>query len=83
MTEDDVAPSSSILEAIANFPIPKDISGARSWFGLVNQVVWAYAISPFMQPFRDLIKPNTKFLKHLQVLVSSEILKMHQLKERA
>ena len=50
-----------MLAAIQNFPTPNDITGARSWFGLVNQVSWAYAISPIMQPFRDLIKPNVKF----------------------
>ena len=34
---------------------------ARSWFGLINQVTWAYFISPFMEPFHDLPKPNAKF----------------------
>ena len=61
VTMDGVTPSKHILEAIENFPTPKDITGARSWFGLVNQVAWAYAISPIMQPFRDLIKPNNRF----------------------
>ena len=37
------------------------ITGARSWFGLVNQVSWAYSISSIMQQFRDLVKPNSKF----------------------
>ena len=50
-----------ILAAIQNFPTPTDITGARSWFGLINQVSWVYAISPTMQPFRDLIKPSVKF----------------------
>ena len=35
---------------------------ARSWFGLVNQLAWAYSISPIMQPFRYLVKTNTKFI---------------------
>jgi hypothetical protein len=46
---------------MCDFPTPTDLTSARSCFGLVNQVVWAYAISPTMQPFRDLIKPNEKF----------------------
>ena len=54
-------PSEKIMSAIKNFPQPKDITGARSWFGLVNQVAWAYSISPIMEPFRDLIKPNRNF----------------------
>ena len=41
--------------------LPTDMTGARTWFGLVNQVALAYAISPFMQSFRYLIKYNTKF----------------------
>ena len=52
-----VAPSHKTLVTIQNFPTPTDIT----WFGLVNQVLWAYAISPIMQPFRDLIKPHIKF----------------------
>ena len=31
-------------------------------FGLVNQVAWAHSISEIMQPFRELVKPNSKFL---------------------
>ena len=61
ITKDGILPSSSILSTIVNFPIPTDLHSARRWFGLVNQVSWAYAISPIMQPFRDLIKPHTKF----------------------
>ena len=61
ITMDGIKPSKSILSAIENFPPPTDLKSARSWFGLVNQVSWAYAISPVMQPFRDLIKPNNKF----------------------
>ena len=55
------APSPRILSAIKDFPVPKDLTGARSWFGLVNQVAWAYSLSPVMEPFRELIKPNRKF----------------------
>ena len=31
------------------------------WFGLVNQVAWAYSLGPIMAPFRELIKPNKNF----------------------
>ena len=61
ITPDGIQPSDHIIGAIANFPIPNDISGARAWFGLVNQIAWAYANAPAMQPFRDLVKPNAKF----------------------
>ena len=49
------------MSAIENFPPPSDLTSARSWFGLVNQVAWAYSISPIMQPFCKLIKPHNKF----------------------
>ena len=59
-TSSGVIPSEKTLSTICNFPTPTDLTGARSWFGLVNQVAWAYAISPVIQPFRDLFKPNQK-----------------------
>lgn len=61
ITPTGVTPSAKTLSSICDFPTPTDLTGARSWFGLVNQVAWAYAISPVMQPFRDLIKPNQHF----------------------
>ena len=61
LTEIGIAPSDKILSAIQNFPVPENITDARSWFGLVNQVAWAYSIGPIMQPFCDLIKPNNTF----------------------
>ena len=61
ITPSGIAPSDDMLKSIRDFPPPSDITAARSWFGLVNQVAWAYAIRPEMQPFRDLVKKNTKF----------------------
>ena len=56
-----VSPSQHMLDAIQNFPVPKTITDARSWFGLINQVAWAYSLSPIMLPFRDLVKKNSNF----------------------
>ena len=61
LNENGVSPSKKTLAAIANFPTPTDITGARSWFGLVNQVAWAFSMSDTMKPFRDLIKPKQTF----------------------
>ena len=61
ITPEGICPSEKVITAIKNFPTPRDIHGARSWFGIVNQIAWAYATSPIMQPFRDLVKPNTLF----------------------
>ena len=62
ITADSVQPSEKILAAIKNFPPPKDLTQARAFFGLTNQVQWAYANSPEMSPFRDLVKPHSTFV---------------------
>ena len=61
MTTTGVAPSLTMLSAITNFPTPSNLTDARSWFGLVNQVAWAYSLGPVMQPFRELVKSNSEF----------------------
>ena len=63
ITPTSITPSNNLLSAIKRFSTPKDITGARSWFGLVNQVSWAYSISSIMQLFRDLVKPNSTGMK--------------------
>ena len=61
ITSSRVTPSKPMLEAILNFPIPKTLTDARSWFGLVNQVAWAYSLGPVMLPFHDLVKRDSHF----------------------
>ena len=62
ITEDSVRPAPSYMQAIQEFPTPKDITGIRSWFGLVNQVAFAFSMTPVMKPFRDLLKPSSEFI---------------------
>ena len=61
VTNQGVQPSTHMLSAIRNFPPPTDITKARAFFGLVNQVQWAYANGPEIRPFRNLVKPNSSF----------------------
>ena len=56
-----VKPSSNFLDAMRDFSTPKDISGARGWFGRVNKCAYAFSMTKQMKPFRHLIKPSTKF----------------------
>ena len=42
ITPTGIAPSERLLVAIKEFPKPENITDARSWFGLVNQVAWGY-----------------------------------------
>ena len=62
ITSSNVRPSAKFLNSIKNFPRPTDISGARAWFGLVNQGAYAFSMAKQMKPFRHLLKPSTKFV---------------------
>ena len=62
VTSDSVRPSDKFLRAIKDFPRPRDITGSRSWLGLVNQVNVALSQSDTMLPFRNLLKPSSDFL---------------------
>ena len=42
--------------------LPKDITGARAWFGLVNQGTYAFSVAKEMKSFRHLLKPSIKFV---------------------
>ena len=62
ITNDCVKPCQKFLDAIAGFPTPKNIHDIRSWFGLINQVSYAFASSEKLQPFWHLLQPNTPFV---------------------
>ena len=59
--EDSIQPTPKYLQNILSFPTPKNISDIRSWFGLVNQVAYAFSKGTIMAPFRELLKPDVKF----------------------
>ena len=54
--EDGVRPTQETLNAITNFPRPTDVTGVRSWHGLVEQVAFAFNKTQLMEPFRKLLK---------------------------
>ena len=61
ISNDSVRPCRRYLNAIRDFPTPQNITDVRSWFGLVNQVSYAFASASRMLPFRQLLKPGTPF----------------------
>ena len=61
ITPTNIRPSTKFLDAIRDFPTPTDITGARAWFGLINQGAYAFAMTKQMKPFRALLKPSTVF----------------------
>ena len=56
-----VKPCPRMFEAIRAFPTPKNITDVRSWFGLINQVSYAFAAADRMLPFRQLLKSGELF----------------------
>ena len=56
-----IRPTERYKQAILDFPVPKCISDARSWFGLINQVDYCFSKNMLMAPFRHLLTPSTKF----------------------
>ena len=59
---DSIRPSDQTLEAITEFPRPSNITDIRSFFGLVEQVAWAFSKTAVMAPFRELLAPKSEFL---------------------
>ena len=61
ITPEGVRPGKKLIESIRNFPPPTNITEARSFFGMVNQVSYSFAMSLIMEPFRHLLKPDVPF----------------------
>ena len=61
ITQTEVRPCKKYLQAIADFPTPSGITDIRAWFGLVNQVAYAFSMASVMSPFRSLLKPSSPF----------------------
>ena len=61
ITANSVRPCEKFLNSIRNFPTPKNITDIRSWFGLVNQVSYAFSMTAKMLPFSELLQPNSTF----------------------
>ena len=61
LTRDGIHPSEETCQAIREFPRPTDITGIWSWFGLVEQVSFAFSKTALMEPFRELFKPKSDY----------------------
>ena len=62
ITENGVRPSRKFLKSIKDFPRPTNISEVRSFFGMVNQVSYAFAMSETMKDFRHLLRKGSEFI---------------------
>ena len=61
ITSTGYKPPAKLLQSILDFPSPSNISGVRSWFGLVNQISYAFSQAPVMAPFRELLEKSRPF----------------------
>ena len=61
ITKNNVKPCNKYIQAINEFPSPKNLTDIRSWFGLVNQASYAFSKTKTMEPFRELLKSGSKF----------------------
>ena len=61
ITPTEVRPADKFTAAVRDFPTPKSITDVRAWFGLINQVSYAFSMTAAMSPFRHLLKPSTPF----------------------
>ena len=78
VTTDGVRPAKEFLDTIMNLPTPTCITDIRSFFGMVNQLNYAFSSSAVMEPFRHLLKPGNAFawspkLQDLFMLAKQEI----------
>ena len=61
VSKHSVEPLPKYLDAISQFPMPKNISDIRSWFGLVNQVSNYAQLRDLMAPFKCFLSPRYPF----------------------
>ena len=61
VTNDSVRPSPAMLDSVRKFPTPTNITGVRSFFGLINQVSYSFSMTETMAPFRALLKQSSRF----------------------
>ena len=54
-------PTEEIFASIKDFLRPRDVMGIRSFFGLVEQVAWAFSKMEEMAPFRPLLSPKAQY----------------------
>lgn len=56
LTTDGFSPTKERLQSIQNFTVPGNLTDVRAWFGLIEQVSFAFSKSQTMAPFRELLK---------------------------
>ena len=61
ITATGIKPQDEFLQSIRDFPPPRNLTDVRSWFGMINQISYTYAVAPAMAPFRHLLSAKIPF----------------------
>ena len=61
VTMDGIKPTKQMISALEGFPIPKNRTDLKSFFGLVQFVSYVFSQSKQLASFRDLLKRNTQW----------------------
>ena len=61
ITNTGIKPQEQFLQSIRDFPTPRSLTDVRSWFGMINQISYTFAIAPAMAPFRHLLSAKVPF----------------------
>ena len=61
ITKNAIRPAREYLDAIRNFPVPKNISSLHSFYGMINQINYSFTMHKHMDPFCPLLKGDTPF----------------------
>jgi hypothetical protein len=64
-----------------SFPTPRTLTDVRSWFGAINQISYAFASVPVMQPFRHLLSSKVPFYWSAELDVAFEASKREIVKQ--
>ena len=82
LTKDSIVPADSMTESIRNFPAPRNITHARAFFGLVEQVSFCFSKCADMMAFRHLLYPKVKFLWTEELVREFELAKLNIVREK-
>ena len=61
ITPSGIKPTKKFIKTIMDFPEPASLTDVRAWFGVINQVSYAFAMAPHMAPFRHLLSSKVPF----------------------
>ena len=61
ITSSGIKPTKKFIKTIMDFPEPASLTDVRAWFGVINQVSYAFAMAPHMAPFRHLLSSKVPF----------------------